>query len=231
MLRNKASFYGEYLLAPLPTPNLRTTPCLLSATAYSIYSQLPYILEAVPPSSNWGRAMPWWQGPAHEGWTLLYFFIPLWTLPTQARVTWSASAALLHIWIQSPRWNMGKVAPVIFELPWLNSVRKQNCNLLNFHWHVNERLKNCDIYSEIYFSSQHYVLNNLSKWSVFTLASVHTSTPIQVSSRRNANQNAHEIVSSTKIAKLRALKGKEKPLWRVYRCFASHPKEERESQT
>jgi hypothetical protein len=27
--------------------------------AYLIYSQLPSILEAVPPSATWGRAMPW----------------------------------------------------------------------------------------------------------------------------------------------------------------------------
>jgi len=39
----------------------RTTPCWLSATAYSIYSQLPSILEVVPPSATWRRAMPWWQ--------------------------------------------------------------------------------------------------------------------------------------------------------------------------
>ena len=43
----------------------RTTPCRLSATAHLIYSQLPSILEAVPPSASWGRAMPWWQGPTY----------------------------------------------------------------------------------------------------------------------------------------------------------------------
>ena len=48
-------------------PSRRTTPCRLSATVYSIYSQLPYILEAVPPSANWRRAMPWWQGPTNTG--------------------------------------------------------------------------------------------------------------------------------------------------------------------
>ena len=37
-----------------PTHGWRTTPCLLSATAYSIHSQLPSILEAVPSSSTWG---------------------------------------------------------------------------------------------------------------------------------------------------------------------------------
>jgi hypothetical protein len=46
-------------------PSRKTTPCRLSPTAYSIYSQLPSILEAVPPSTIWGRAMPWWQGPTY----------------------------------------------------------------------------------------------------------------------------------------------------------------------
>ena len=31
-----------------------TTPCRLSVTAYSVYSQLPSILETIPPSSTWG---------------------------------------------------------------------------------------------------------------------------------------------------------------------------------
>jgi hypothetical protein len=41
--RNRLIFYGEELLAPRPTPSWRTTPCRLSATAYSIYLQLPSI--------------------------------------------------------------------------------------------------------------------------------------------------------------------------------------------
>ena len=45
----------------------RTTPCLLSATTYSIFSQLPYILEAIPPSATKGRAMTRWQGPTYHG--------------------------------------------------------------------------------------------------------------------------------------------------------------------
>ena len=48
-------------------PSWKITPCRLSATAYSIYSQLPSILEAVPPSATWGRAMLWWQGPTYHG--------------------------------------------------------------------------------------------------------------------------------------------------------------------
>jgi hypothetical protein len=56
---------GCYHLAQ--TAIWRTTPCQLFATAYSIYSQPSYILEAVPPSATWGRAMPWWQGPTYYG--------------------------------------------------------------------------------------------------------------------------------------------------------------------
>jgi len=44
-----------------------TIPWRLSATAYSIYSQLPSILEAVPPSATCGRAMAWWQVPTYLG--------------------------------------------------------------------------------------------------------------------------------------------------------------------
>jgi hypothetical protein len=50
-------FYGEelYLLAqPL---GWKTTPCRLSATAYSIYLQLLSILEVVPLLATWGRAI------------------------------------------------------------------------------------------------------------------------------------------------------------------------------
>ena len=47
-------------------PSWRTTPRRLSATAYSIYSRLPSISEAVPPSATWGRAMPCWQGPTYH---------------------------------------------------------------------------------------------------------------------------------------------------------------------
>jgi len=48
-------------------PSWRTTPCRLSATAYSIYSQLPSILEAITRSATWGRAMQWWQEPTYQG--------------------------------------------------------------------------------------------------------------------------------------------------------------------
>ena len=32
-----------------------------------LYSQLPSILEVVPPSETWGCAMPWWLGPTFVG--------------------------------------------------------------------------------------------------------------------------------------------------------------------
>ena len=47
-------------------PSWRVTPCRLSATAYSIYSQLPFILEAVPPVATRGHAILWWQGPTYQ---------------------------------------------------------------------------------------------------------------------------------------------------------------------
>ena len=57
--RNKVAFTVSSCkhLAQPPTPK----PCLLSATAYSIHSQLPSIMQAVPPSATWGQAIPWWQ--------------------------------------------------------------------------------------------------------------------------------------------------------------------------
>ena len=69
-VRGKCSWYEkiQFLMSrvvntsPSP-PSWRNTPCRLFATAYSIYSQLLSLSEAVPPSATWGRAMPWWQGP------------------------------------------------------------------------------------------------------------------------------------------------------------------------
>jgi hypothetical protein len=58
--RNTILFFVEELLAPLPTLKWRTTPCRLSVTAHSIYSQLPSISEAVPPLATWAFAMPLW---------------------------------------------------------------------------------------------------------------------------------------------------------------------------
>jgi len=56
-------------------PSWMTTPCRLSATAYSICMQLPSILEAVPPSTTWGLAMPWWQGPTYHSLFACIFII------------------------------------------------------------------------------------------------------------------------------------------------------------
>jgi hypothetical protein len=61
----------------------------------------------------------------------------------------------------------------------------------------------------IYFIYPCYVLKNVLKWRAFTHASVHPSTPIQVSQEKTPT-NTHGIVTSTKIIKLRAIKGKEK---------------------
>ena len=43
-------FHGEELLAPRPTPKLEDHPLSAVQTAYSVYSELPSISEAVPPS-------------------------------------------------------------------------------------------------------------------------------------------------------------------------------------
>jgi hypothetical protein len=45
-------FYGELLLALLPTPSWRTTPCRLFAAAYSVHSQLPNIAGGRPTIRN-----------------------------------------------------------------------------------------------------------------------------------------------------------------------------------
>ena len=45
----------------------RATSCWLSTTTYSIYSQLPFTFEAVPPSATSGHVMSWWQGPTYHG--------------------------------------------------------------------------------------------------------------------------------------------------------------------
>jgi hypothetical protein len=61
-------FWQRGVVSTSPNPlSWRTTPCRLSTTAYSIYSQLPSISEGVPLSATWGRAMPWWQGPITHG--------------------------------------------------------------------------------------------------------------------------------------------------------------------
>ena len=44
-VRKKDSFYGEELLAHRQPPSQRLTYCRLSATAYSIYSQLRRIFR------------------------------------------------------------------------------------------------------------------------------------------------------------------------------------------
>jgi hypothetical protein len=47
-------------------PSWRTTLCWLPVTAYSIYSQLPSILEAIPPPAAWEHTVPWWWGPTYH---------------------------------------------------------------------------------------------------------------------------------------------------------------------
>jgi hypothetical protein len=74
------------------------------------------------------------------------------------------------------------------------------------------------------------VLKNVVKWHVFTPAPVHPTTPVQVSQEKKPTKT-HGIVPSTKIIKLRAIKGNEKSPWRGFHQFVSHPEEETKSQT
>jgi len=55
----------------------------LSATAYSIYLQLPSILLAIPPFASWGHTMSWWRVPTCIGYIVSmynkhYCFLSSW---------------------------------------------------------------------------------------------------------------------------------------------------------
>ena len=58
---------GINFLHPNQPLSWSTTPSRLSVTAYSIYSQLPSIMEVVPLSMTQGRAMLCWQAPTYLG--------------------------------------------------------------------------------------------------------------------------------------------------------------------
>ena len=59
------SFLHFLVTSSLLGPNILLNTLL--STGYSIYTQLPSVLEAVPLSAIWGRAMPWWQGSTYHG--------------------------------------------------------------------------------------------------------------------------------------------------------------------
>ena len=63
--RNKIRFYDEELLAPRPNLQLEDHPLSSVRHCFSIFPQLPCKLDTDPQSSPWGRAVPYWQGPAH----------------------------------------------------------------------------------------------------------------------------------------------------------------------
>ena len=85
-------------------PCWRTTPCRLSATAYSIYSQRPSILEAVLPWATCGRAMPWWHGPTYHG--LLRYTFVIWNTFEHGGRTSINSAVQAHTYthVMCVRW-------------------------------------------------------------------------------------------------------------------------------
>jgi len=62
--RNKASFYGEELLASCPDPKMENHPLsIVRDCLFNIF----IVTFHVPPSATWPRAMPWWQGPTYRG--------------------------------------------------------------------------------------------------------------------------------------------------------------------
>jgi hypothetical protein len=60
VMRNVLSFTVSSCWHLAQPPSWRTTHCPLSAIVYSVYSQLPSILETVPTSATWGRTTLWW---------------------------------------------------------------------------------------------------------------------------------------------------------------------------
>ena len=59
---------GWGVLSTSPNPHAGgPPPCRLSAIAYSMYSELPSILEAVPQCATWGHPVPWWRRPTYHG--------------------------------------------------------------------------------------------------------------------------------------------------------------------
>ena len=123
-------------------PTWTTTPYRLSPTTYSIYSQLPSILKAVPPSANWGRAMPRLQGPTyHISYLAAIFTIMLLAPQSTHRGDERASCLWFDVrthWNWTPcEWEMW-----IFNLPLLfvslhNLTAFQN----SFHIHIKVREK------------------------------------------------------------------------------------------
>jgi hypothetical protein len=51
---------------------------------------------------------------AKQEWAFLHCCIQSQTFATHVIVMWSAGASLLHVWVESPHWKMGKDAPLIF---------------------------------------------------------------------------------------------------------------------
>jgi hypothetical protein len=121
----KIRFHGEELVAPLPSTRWRATPCRLSATAYSIYSQLPSILEDVPPSATWGRAMPWWHKPTyHIEYSLIinrnvsYVTKGISCCPA---LPWEACVQPIHVFSASRNGVFGVASRYGLDGPWIES--------------------------------------------------------------------------------------------------------------
>ena len=85
-------------------PSWRTTPRWLSAAAYSIYSQLPSILEVVHPSATRGCAMPCWQGPKFMVLRFIYLSNHKIKKMLQVKVSYLRQIYPLHVYLLFTRY-------------------------------------------------------------------------------------------------------------------------------
>jgi hypothetical protein len=70
-IRNKLTFYGKELSAPLPTPKLEDhSSSAVRDCSFNIFAATLHIWRPSPPSATWGSAMPWWKG-THLTWSHL----------------------------------------------------------------------------------------------------------------------------------------------------------------
>jgi len=115
-------------------PSWRTTPCLLSAIAYSIYSQLHSTFEAVPPSATWGRAMPFTE--THLSRQILYVIRTRNILVSVV----SANSSVQYWRLFERRCWVGSISASFLRSPGDISVRKEAIILYAFFWVIPQRL-------------------------------------------------------------------------------------------
>ena len=93
-----------------------TIPCRLSETAYLTYSQLPSILQVIPPTATRGGAMSWWQGPTYHSVFQNYFkihvniILPLMAKTSKSLFSSGLQSRFLKVYgTHRLRWSRGSV--------------------------------------------------------------------------------------------------------------------------